>query len=175
MPTSAKRQMARDAMDGAIRAALVRAGDYLAQKLQDRLDEKNKNATGELRKSVVVTMPVMTDHGWSVKIGPTAKEAQFVVAGRRRGAKMPPVHAIENWITARGIQVHIEDAKSQDQAIRMAAWAIARSIAKNGIDPFPFIQDVWKEEKPIVRQMLRRSVSDAVKQINKGNATKGQV
>lgn len=160
-------------IDGAIRSALVRAGDHIARKLQERLEAKQKNATGSLSQSIVVTMPILTDHGWSVRIGPTAKHAVFVIHGRQPGARMPPISAIENWLMVRGIRIGSKGL-SQDQAIKSAAWAIARSIQKEGIKPFPFIATVWRQEGPVVRRMLRQSMHLAIEQLNKGKSTKGR-
>lgn len=57
-----------------------------------------------------------------------------VSAGRKAGAKRPPIKAIFDWITDKEID-YTPWAKSQNAA----AWAIAKSIEKDGIKGRPFI------------------------------------
>ena len=58
----------------------------------------------------------------------------YVVSGRRKGARRPPIEAILKWIREKGIDTSW--AKTENQA----AWAIAKSIQERGIKARAFIQ-----------------------------------
>lgn len=58
----------------------------------------------------------------------------YVVSGRRKGARRPPIEAILRWIREKGIDTSW--AKTENQA----AWAIAKSIQERGIKARAFIQ-----------------------------------
>ena len=68
----------------------------------------------------------------------------FLEKGRRAGAKMPPVSAIENWIKIRKIiprPVTLKSGKQRVPTVKQLAYVIARSIAKRGIQPRPFMSE----------------------------------
>lgn len=163
---------AMDMIDIAARGTLVRAGGYLAQRMRDRIMHDNKSASGGLEKSIEVSTVERAEPGWTIRVGPKAAHAKYVVHGRRAGAKMPPVQAIENWILQRGLSIRITDARSAENAVRSAAFAIARSIAKYGIDPYPFVHDVYKDEKQLIKVMIRDDMKAALRSI-KRTAKKG--
>lgn len=57
---------------------------------------------------------------------------KYVENGRRAGAKMPPINAIEEWITVKPIIPTI-DSKGRLPTVRQLAYLIARSISIKGI------------------------------------------
>lgn len=72
---------------------------------------------------------------------------RFVAEGRRKGAKMPPIEPILEWIRIKPIRLKNKGggfAKQTPQALRSAAFNIARSISKKGIQPFPFYDEAIK-------------------------------
>ena len=57
---------------------------------------------------------------------------------------MPPVEAIENWIKIRKIiprPLNMKKKKSIIPTVKQLAFIIARSIAKTGIQPRPFMSE----------------------------------
>ena len=68
----------------------------------------------------------------------------FLEKGRRVGAKMPPVSAIENWIKIRKIiprPVVLKSGRQRVPTVQQLAYVIARSIARKGIAPRPFMSE----------------------------------
>jgi hypothetical protein len=59
----------------------------------------------------------------------------FVDSGRRKGAKPPPIKPIQEWIKKRGLDLN--------------AYAVAKSISKNGIKKYPWIYTSFPDlDKP---------------------------
>ena len=68
--------------------------------------------------------------------------------GRKPGSRMPPVEAIENWIKIRKIiprPLILHNKKSIIPTVKQLAFIIARSIAKKGIQPRPFMRETIAE------------------------------
>ena len=85
--------------------------------------------------------------------------------GRRPGAKMPPISAIENWIKVRKIiprPIVLKSGKQRVPTVQQLAYVIARSISINGIAPRPFmresIEDTMKDFKSKLSAAVREDV-----------------
>jgi hypothetical protein len=88
--------------------------------------------TGELRDSITATAtPTLGT------IRATAPHARPVEFGRRAGARMPPVSAIESWVTAHGMPAE-------------AAFVVARAIGRRGIPPRPFLLNTFARLRPSI-------------------------
>lgn len=77
--------------------------------------------------------------------------------GRKPGSRMPPVEAIENWIKIRKIiprPLILHNKKSIIPTVKQLAFIIARSIAKNGIKPRPFMRDTIAETMETFKEKL---------------------
>lgn len=88
---------------------------------------------------------------------------KYIEYGRRAGAKMPPITAIENWITRRGIIPRPITLKSGKQVIpstKSLAFVIARSISIKGIKPRPFM----KNSINLIKEKFIREIEDALVQ-----------
>lgn len=60
---------------------------------------------------------------------------KYIESGRRKGAKMPPVDAIENWYKRKfGIEPD-----------NNTLWAIRKAISRDGINPRPIMDYVFIE------------------------------
>ncbi len=69
---------------------------------------------------------------------------RFVIEGRRKGARQPPTEPILQWIKQKRIKLQKKGGgfiKETPTARMAAAFNIARSIGKKGIEPFPFYQN----------------------------------
>jgi hypothetical protein len=86
--------------------------------------------------------------------GQAGQYADVIEFGRRPGAKMPPVAAIEKWIRMKPLKLRNrqgEFIKSTESAIKSAAYNIARSIGEKGIEGINYygeaIDDTWDDYK----------------------------
>lgn len=121
--------------------------DFIFEKSQAAVPKDE----GTLQKSA---LPIRRD--WHEKyLEYRAFYAEYIEYGTDPRERMPPVDAIERWVRRKGI------ASGKDA--RGVAFAIARSIQKNGTEPHPFLRparneaDVRKEE--IMQKAMKRVLS----------------
>jgi hypothetical protein len=95
------------------------------------------------------------------------KYADVIEFGRRPGAKMPPVKAIENWIRIKPLKLRNKQGafiKSTESAIKSAAFAIAKSIGEKGIEGIKYyseaIEDTWPEFEDRMIESYIKSVEN---------------
>jgi len=82
--------------------------------------------------------------------------AEYIDEGRRAG-KMPPVKAIIKWIRRSAVNVPI-GLTAED-----FAWAVAKSIERNGVRPRPFIQRLNEEVNSLVLKYIFSQVNTTLK------------
>lgn len=83
---------------------------------------------------------------------------KFIEKGRRAGSKMPPVSAIEKWITVRRIlpkPITLKSGKQVIPSIKSLAFVIARSIGKKGIKARPFMAKSIDEAAKLFKDKLK--------------------
>jgi hypothetical protein len=103
-------------------------------------------ASGTLRDNLAYTIKERSGKG-TIDLGARGEAEnyiRFVIEGRRKGAKMPPPDKIEKWIQQKNVRLQKKGGgfiKSTPQARRSAAFLMARSIGKKGIEPFPFYEN----------------------------------
>lgn len=108
--------------------ALEKFGKYLVKESRKNLTRKNKNNTKRLYDSLDYEVKVMPN---SMSFDFLMEEyGEWVDKGRKAG-KMPPVSAIEKWVSQRRIQ--FRDNRGRFKTYRSTAWAIAKGIKKRGI------------------------------------------
>lgn len=76
--------------------------------------------------------------------------ASYIEYGTDPRERMPPVDAIERWVERKGI------AKGKN--IRSTAFAIARSIQKNGTRPQPFLRPARNEANVRKNEIMQKAV-----------------
>lgn len=98
--------------------------------------------------------------------GQASKYADVVEYGRRKGAKMPPIDAIVQWMKIKPIRVRDNNGKILKQTpslIRSKAFTIARGISKNGIPPLFYwrdaVTDTIVEFQPEFEEALTREIT----------------
>jgi hypothetical protein len=77
-------------------------------------------------------------------VGTNKPHAIYVHEGRRAGAKMPPIDAIAAWVSQKKLLNRGGKGKRlapDSVRVRAVAFLIARSIARKGIPPKPFLKD----------------------------------
>lgn len=75
--------------------------------------------------------------------------AGFVHDGRKPGSRPPPVEPILKWMRVKPIRLRSREGgfvKATEQGMRSAAFAIARSIGRRGIEPNPYFSDAITSE-----------------------------
>ena len=114
-----------------------------AQTIVNRYREHiSEYASGKLYKTIDYTITSKSD-SYLVTIN-LEEYWKFIENGRRAGAKIPPVSAIENWIKVRKIiprPVTLKSGKTRVPTVKQLAYVIARSIARNGIAPRQFMRE----------------------------------
>ena len=122
-------------------------------------------ASGKLYKTIDYSITSKSD-SYLVTIN-LEEYWKFIEKGRRAGAKIPPVSAIENWIKIRKIiprPVTLKSGKQRVPTVQQLAYVIARSIARKGIAPRPFmresIEDTMKDFQSKLSAVIREDVLD---------------
>jgi hypothetical protein len=138
-------------------AVVERAKSNLRIKRRVRGKVVNRVASGNLLNSLVYKLKFRYNKptiDFTVDNDAAGKYADVIEDGRRPGAKMPPVKAIEDWIKLKPLKLRNrqgEFIKATESNIKSAAFAIAKSIGKNGIEGIHYYQDAvndtWDEYK----------------------------
>jgi hypothetical protein len=154
-------------------------GDLLIAEMQKNLDNKNKNANGILRESILLTfgdkeVSISMEDYWKF----VDKGVQGNGKGRTRGKrlkgvgspfkykdKMPPVSALKNYIMLKGISIkgYSDKKRSLRKNIRAtknnpldnAAYLMARSIQQYGMEGSFFYSDVVNQKA--IKQLVRKA------------------
>ena len=135
-----------------------------AQTIVNRYKDKiSEYASGKLYKTIDYTITSQND-AYLVTIN-LEEYWIFLEKGRRPGAKIPPVSAIEQWIKVRKIlprPVTLHNKKSIIPTVKQLAFIIARSIAKNGIAPRPFMRESIEDTMKDFQSKLSAAVREDV-------------
>jgi hypothetical protein len=144
-----------------------RAQSNLRIKRRVRGKVVNRVASGTLLNSLTYKLRIRYNKptiDFTVK-GDAGRYADVIEYGRKPGAKMPPVSAIEKWIKIKPLKLRNrqgEFIKSTESAIKSAAYAIAKSIGENGIAPVPYYQeaidDTWEDYSEQLIQAYAKGV-----------------
>ena len=113
--------------------AMVGVAQVIIDKLKQSAMEKGVKATGNLVQSIRADFPSVTPQGITVAIE-MADYYQWVDSGRGKGRR-PPIASIEQWISAKGIQVRQPKGESKQSVLdrrKSMAIAIANKIASKG-------------------------------------------
>lgn len=141
-----------------------------AQTIVNRYRDKiSEYSSGNLYKTIDYSI---TAHDDSYLVTVNLEDYwKFIEKGRRAGAKMPPVSAIENWIKVRKIiprPVVLKSGRQRVPTVQQLAYVIARSISRKGIAPRPFmsesIDQTIEDFKSRLRAAVREDVLDNLEQ-----------
>jgi len=132
--------------------SLNKRGKALIIRIKQELVSSGKEASGSL---VSNTRGETKVSGSSVIFEGVAPEHYiFVDAGRRAGAKAPPVKPIQTWIDQKGLDLN--------------AFAVAKSISKKGIKATKIYTNAVDEfQKGLTDELGSDLVTDITKEINK--------
>ena len=111
-------------------------GNAFVELYRKKLNEGKINASYELNNTLQYIVDV---NGQTLEVVVMLQDYwKYIENGRRAGAKMPPISAIEQWIEVKPIIPKIYNGKLP--TVHQLAYLIARSIANNGIPPKPILQ-----------------------------------
>lgn len=122
--------------------------------------EADNNSNGELYKTLSYTVSKGTSD-WVISIS-LADYWKYVEYGRKPG-KMPPLEAIENWITVKRIIPHplqIKSGKSVLPTVKQLSFLIARKIGRDGTQGKHYFETAFEKVK---REFLSK-ITEAIKQ-----------
>lgn len=146
-----------------------RAQSNLRIKRRVRGKVVNRVASGTLLNSLTYKLRIRYNKptiDFTVK-GDAGKYADVIEYGRKPGAKMPPVSAIEKWIKIKPLKLRNrqgEFIKSTESAIKSAAFAIAKSIGENGIEGINYYQDAINDTWEDYSEQLIQAYAKGVEQ-----------
>ena len=89
--------------------ALRDFGKFIVTNYKSQLEAEQMN-NGELYRTISYSVSTVNS-GWVISVS-LADYWKYIENGRRAGAKMPPVSAIENWIKVKQIIPHSMTLKS---------------------------------------------------------------
>ena len=161
---------------GAMREAMVegfrRASEIVVKAAQLNLTSNKSVAFGLLRASMgyqldesalkSVIGPGLSSKGFSISGEKPTNYGFFVEHGRKPG-KPPPPRVLELWVKRKlGV--------SGEEDLARVEFLVARKIAKEGVQPAPFLVPALRDNEGKVKQRIAKSLNDKISQMNsRGN------
>ena len=120
---------------------------------------------GQLYRTLSYSVSTGTG-GWVISVS-LEQYWKYIEAGRRAGAKMPPLDAIEKWINVRRIIPHsmtLKSGKTVIPSVKQLSFLIARSISQKGIQPRPFFKQSFETAKREFLHIIEEAVLADIKE-----------
>ena len=108
----------------------------------------------------------MDNSSWLISIS-LEQYWKYIEAGRRAGAKMPPLDVIEKWINVRQIIPHsmtLKSGKTVIPSVKQLSFLIARKISRDGIRPRPFFKQSFESAKREFLRIIEEAVLADIKE-----------
>lgn len=144
--------------------ALNDFGDFIITNYKSQL-EAEQMTNGELYRTISYSVSTVSS-GWVISVS-LADYWKYIENGRRAGAKMPPVSAIENWIKVKQIIPHsmtLKSGKTVVPTIPQLSFLIARSIGQRGIPPKPLFKNSFDAAKQQFIQVIKDAITQDIKE-----------
>lgn len=144
--------------------ALNDFGDFIITNYKSQLEAEQMN-NGELYRTISYSVSTVSS-GWVISVS-LAEYWKYIENGRRAGAKMPPVSAIENWINVKQIVPHsmtLKSGKTVVPTIPQLSFLIARSIGQRGIPPKPLFKNSFEAAKQQFIQVIKDAITQDIKE-----------
>ena len=144
--------------------ALNDFGGFIITNYKSQLEAEQMN-NGELYRTISYSVSTVSS-GWVISVS-LADYWKYIENGRRAGAKMPPVSAIENWIKVKQIIPHsmtLKYGKTVIPTIPRLSFLIARSIGRRGIPPKPLFKKSFVAAKQQFIQVIKDAITQDIKE-----------
>ena len=144
--------------------ALNDFGNFIITNYKSQLEAEQMN-NGELYRTISYSVSTVNS-GWVISVS-LAEYWKYIENGRRAGAKMPPVSAIENWIKVKQIlprPITLKSGKSVVPTIPQLSFLIARKIGRDGIRPRPFFKQSFEDAKREFLQKIEEAILADIKE-----------
>lgn len=144
--------------------ALNDFGNFIVTNYKSQLEAEQMN-NGELYRTISYSVSTVSS-GWVISVS-LADYWKYIENGRRAGAKMPPVSAIENWIKVKQIIPHsmtLKSGKTVIPTIPQLSFLIARSIGQRGIQPRPFFKKSFEAAKREYLAKIEEAIIQDIKE-----------
>ena len=144
--------------------ALNDFGNFIVTNYKRQLEAEQMN-NGELYRTISYSVSTVNS-GWVISVS-LADYWKYIENGRRAGAKMPPVSAIENWIKVKQIIPHsmtLKSGKTVIPTIPQLSFLIARSIGQRGIPPKPLFKKSFEAAKKQFIQVIKDAITQDIKE-----------
>lgn len=144
--------------------ALNDFGNFIITNYKSQLEAEQMN-NGELYRTISYSVSTVSS-GWVISVS-LADYWKYIENGRRAGAKMPPVSAIENWIKVKQIIPHsmtLKSGKTVVPTIPQLSFLIARSIGQRGIPPKPLFKNSFDAAKQQFIQVIKDAITQDIKE-----------
>ena len=108
----------------------------------------------------------MDNSSWLISIS-LEEYWRYIEYGRRAGAKMPPLDAIEKWIKVKHIlprPLTLKSGKSVVPTIPQLSFLIARKIGRDGIRPRPFFKQSFESAKREFLHIIEEAIIADIKE-----------
>jgi len=100
--------------------------------------QDTRRLSGSINNQITGTFPSLVG-----EVGPGVRYGRFVEFGRRAGARMPPVDALIGWVQRHWHPIAERRRGVSRSTLRGEAFILARSIARRGIQPQPYMQPAF--------------------------------
>ncbi|HYW90704.1 MAG TPA: HK97 gp10 family phage protein [Chloroflexota bacterium] len=104
--------------------------------------QDTRRLSGSINNQITGTFPSLVG-----EVGPGVRYGRFVEFGRRAGARMPPVDALIGWVRRHWHPIEERRRGVSRSTLRGEAFVLARSIARRGIQPQPFMQRAYQQNR----------------------------
>ena len=116
---------------------LDNVGIMVTDKIMDMIQRDNKVASGRLLNSIDYDIKGDT-RGFELVVE-YIDYGKFVLSGRKKGGRLPPVKEIEKWLRIKMVPIG-GGRKRGFSNIEKMSWGVAKNIQKKGIKPYNFLK-----------------------------------
>ena len=144
--------------------ALTEFGQKIVDNYRAELEACNYQ-DGQLYRTLSYSVK-MDNSSWLISIS-LEEYWKYIEAGRRAGAKMPPLDVIEKWINVRRIIPHsmtLKSGKTVIPSVKQLSFLIARKISRDGIRPRPFFKQSFESAKIEFLRIIEEAVLADIKE-----------
>lgn len=160
-------KLLEDLADEVIEVAQKNLGAYRSVKgANGKTYKRRAVASGNLKNNLGYSIKKIGGESSIVfSAGGSAKQYYLAVNNGRAKGTMPPPQAIENWMRIKPIRLRGAKGfiKQTPKGMARAAFAIAKSIKKRGIDPFPYYTDAINE---VLEKRIPQWTEEITKQLD---------